>query len=82
MKKFVLPLALVATVVASSAAHAATATGSIMALDAKACTVTIDKSVYSFGKTCDFSKLKVGEKVVITYSKAGTMMNATAIKAA
>ena len=44
------------------------AEGGTKALDAKACTVTLDNStVYHFDAKCDFSKLKVGEKVAITW---------------
>lgn len=79
MRKFVLPLALLATIAASSAALAATTTGKITKLDVPACSVTL-KHAYHFGTKCDFSKLKVGEKVTITYSMAGKVRTATAIK--
>ncbi len=44
-----------------------TVTGAIVAVDAKACTVTIDKTVYHFSAKCKISSLKVGENVTITY---------------
>ena len=69
MNKFVLPLALVAALATGSAAFAATntsVTGPLKALDAKACTATVNKTVYHFSKGCDFSKVKVGEKVTVT----------------
>ena len=69
MNKFVLPLALVASLVAGSAAFASTdhtTTGVIKKLDAKACTVEVGKTTYHFAKGCDFSALKVGEKVSVT----------------
>ena len=81
MHKVVLPLALLATIVTSSAAMAATATGNVVKLDAAACAVTL-KHVYHFGTKCDFSKVKVGEKVTITYAMAGIVRNATAISPA
>jgi len=84
MRKFILPLLLVASVGASSAALAATSTahGKIHSLDAKACTVTLDdKKVYSFAPKCDFSKLKAGEQVSITYEMSGKENKATAITA-
>jgi len=71
MRKLILSLAVVAAGLSSAAIAAnapATATGAIKALDAKACTVTLDNStVYHFDAKCDFSKLKVGEKVAITW---------------
>lgn len=85
MRKYLLPLLLVASLGASSVAMAAseTATGTIKALDAKACTVTLDnKTVYQFAAKCDFSKLLVGEKVTITFEKKGTVDDASKIEAA
>ena len=66
MRKFALSLALLAAASLSTAALAAdsTASGKIKALDAKACTVTLDNStVYHFDAKCDLSKFKVGEMV-------------------
>jgi Cu/Ag efflux protein CusF len=73
MRKLVLSLAVLTATGLSSVAFAdtapSTATGAIKALDAKACTVTLDNStVYHFDAKCDFSKLKVGEKVAITWA--------------
>ena len=71
MRKLALSAALLAVAGLSTAALAAdsTSTGAIKALDAKACTVTLDNStVYHFDAKCDFSKLKVGEKVTITWA--------------
>lgn len=71
MHKYVLPLALVASISASSLALAATdktVTGTIASMDAKLCTLTLDnKRTYYFAKKCDFSALKVGEKVAVTW---------------
>ena len=53
------------------AAMAATSVtkGVIATFDAKLCTVTLeDKSVFSFGRKCDFSKLSKGESVEITWT--------------
>lgn len=44
-----------------------TVTGALTAVDAKACTVTLDKTTYHFGAKCKISALKVGENVTITY---------------
>jgi hypothetical protein len=71
MRKFALSLALLAATGLASGAMAAdsTTTGKIKALDAKACTVTLDTStVYHFEPKCDFAKFKVGEKVAITWA--------------
>ena len=48
-----------------------TVTGKITAVDAKACTVTLDKAVYHFGAKCKIGSLKVGESVTITYKLSG-----------
>ncbi|HVY50590.1 MAG TPA: hypothetical protein VHA07_03420 [Devosia sp.] len=69
MRNLVLPLALAATLLTGSVALAATnhtVTGIIKAIDLKACTVKVDKIVYHFAKGCDFSALKIGEKVEVT----------------
>lgn len=84
MRKFLIPLMLVASVGASSMALAAdtTAHGTIQSMDAKTCTVTLaDKAVYQFAAKCDFSKLKAGEKVAITYAVKGKVNEASAITA-
>ena len=73
MRNFIMPLVVVATIGFASASFAAaaaptTTTGTIKALDAKACTVTLDATVYHFDPKCDFSKLTVGEKVAVTWT--------------
>jgi len=68
MRKFLLPLAIVATLATSSMALAVTnnsITGVIKAIDAKADTVTVGKTVYHFAKGTSLSAFKVGERVVI-----------------
>jgi hypothetical protein len=58
-------------------------TGTISKLNAKACTVTLDKkTTYYFAAKCDFSALKVGEKVTITWTAKGKKDMASAIVAA
>lgn len=84
MRKFLIPLILVASVGASSLALAAPTTteGTIKAMDAKACTVTLNNNdVYQFAPKCDFAKLKVGEKVGISWTMTGKVYEASAIKA-
>jgi hypothetical protein len=85
MRKFLVPLMLIASIGASSVALAAgtMATGTIASMDAKACKVTLNnKEVYQFPAKCDLSKFKLGEKVSITYTVNGKVYEATAIKAA
>lgn len=85
MRKFVLPLILVASLGVSSMAMAATAApstteGTIKALDAKAMTLTLnDGSVYGLAKTIKLASLKVGEKVKITWTKVGKVDEASAV---
>jgi len=95
MRKLALPILIVAALGATSA-MAATATttpakpavvptvtnGMIKALSAKACTVTLDnKTTYYFAAKCDFSKLKVGEKVAVTWTAKGKKDMASKIEA-
>lgn len=73
MRNFVMPLIVVAaagfaSVAMAAAAAPTTTTGTIKSLDAKACTVTLDATVYHFDPKCDFSKLTVGEKVAVTWT--------------
>jgi hypothetical protein len=85
MRKVALAAILAASLVSTAALAAGTnVTGPIKNLDAKGCNITLgtSKTVYSFGKTCDFSKLKVGEKVTITYTMNGKVYAASAVKAA
>ena len=60
--------------------HFKTARGTVKLLDAKACTVTLtSKNVYQFGPRCDFSKLKVGERVSIKWAPSGKVRDAISI---
>ena len=85
MRKFVLPMILVASLGVSSIAMAATAApstteGTIKALDAKAMTLTLaDGSVYGLEKSIKLASLKVGEKVKITWTKVGKVDEASAV---
>ncbi len=90
MRKIALSMLVLASIGASSVAMAATApavttetaTGAIKSLDVKACTVTLDTdAVYKFKAKCDFSSLKVGEKVTVTYVTR-TTLSASKIAAA
>jgi len=83
MRKFVLPMILVASLGVSSMAMAATPSvteGTIKALDAKAMTLTLNNgSVYGLAKTIKLASLKVGEKVKITWAKIGKVDEASAV---
>ena len=94
MRKFALPLLIVAALSASSAMAATTpakpapkpapaptmTTGTVKAINAKSETVTLDnKPVYYFPAKFDLSKIKVGEKVTITWTALGKKDLATAI---
>lgn len=87
MRNLFLPIVLVASL-GASVAMAATAAptitnGQIKSMDAKACTVALanDKNVYQFPAKCDFSKLKAGEKVAITWTLNGKVYDASKIVA-
>ena len=71
MRKFLLPVVIAGILATSSVAMAATVhttNGVIKSLDAKACTVTLaNKDVFHLWGKCDLSKLKVGEKVEVTW---------------
>lgn len=80
-------LAVIAMSLVSSVALAAaptTTTGAIKTMDAKACTITLDSgdASYWFGSKCNFKKLKVGEKVAITWTLENGKDVASKIKAA
>ena len=82
MRKFVLPLIIVASLGASSMAMAAasTAEGVIKSIDAKAMTLTLDNgTVYHLAKTIKVASLKAGEKVKITWEKVGTANDASIV---
>ena len=68
MRKFLLPLALLATLATGTAAFAATnsaVTGKVTAVDMKGETVALGKTVYHFAKGTDLSKITKGESVTI-----------------
>ena len=82
MRKFILPLILVASFGASSMAMAAVSTsvGVIKAIDAKTMTLTLnDGTVYGLAKTIKLSSLKAGEKVKITWDLLNGKHEATAV---
>ncbi|HEX4296529.1 MAG TPA: hypothetical protein VHZ56_00755 [Devosia sp.] len=92
MRKFVLPIALIASLAVSSVAMAATAPaaapapkstttiGKVLAVSTKFCTVTVaNKGVFIFGAKCNLAKIKVGDKVEITWWLKGALREATKI---
>lgn len=89
MKSLVVSLLLAASLAVSPAAigkaapAAMTSTGTVRAIDAKLCTVTIaNMGVFVFGKHCNFAKITIGEWVTVTWTKNGGMRDATKIVAA
>jgi len=68
---------------ATSVAFADDATGKIMSLDTSKDLITLDNgSSYMVPKGMKLSDFKVGEKVTVSYTKAGGRMDATTIKPA
>jgi Cu/Ag efflux protein CusF len=68
---------------ATSVAFAADATGKIKSLDTSKDMITLDNGVsYMAPKTMKLSDFKVGDKVTVSYTKAGDKMDVTSIKPA
>ena len=68
---------------AASVAYAADMTGTIKSLDTSKDMITLDNgSSYMAPKGTKLSDFKVGEKVTVSYTKAGDKMDATSIKPA
>jgi Cu/Ag efflux protein CusF len=68
---------------AASVAYAADATGTIKSLDMSKDMITLDNgSSYIAPKSVKLSDFKVGEKVTVSYTKAGDKMDATSIRPA
>jgi Cu/Ag efflux protein CusF len=84
MKKFLTPVVAGFALLAAGFAFAADATDTIKAIDATARTVTLnDNKVYAFPANVDITKLKVGDKVKVTFTTdAAGKNNATAVAAA
>ena len=81
MKKLMTTIAAAGLLAASSlAALADEATGSIQSIDPNALTVTLDDGItYQLPQSVDAASLKVGEKVMIQYTKdtSGNMVATT-----
>ena len=84
MKKSLVPILACGAFLAASRAYAADATDAVKAVDATAHTVTLnDGKVYTFPASVDVSKLKVGDKVKITFTTTADGKNtATGVSAA
>jgi len=83
MRMYPLAIAAAATIGATTMAFAADATGVVKSIDTKTDQVTLsDGATYTAPKTIDLSKFKVGEKVTISYTGTGKMMEATSISPA
>ena len=68
---------------AASVAYAADATGTIKSLDMSKDMITLDNGAsFMAPKSVKLSDFKVGEKVTVSYTKAGDRMDATSIKPA
>jgi Cu/Ag efflux protein CusF len=68
---------------AASVAYAADATGTIKSLDPSKDMITLDNgSSFMTPKGMKLSNFKVGEKVTVSYTRAGDKMDATSIKPA
>ena len=64
----------------AGSAFAAEATGVIKSLDLAKDVITLDNgSTYDVAKGVKLSNFNVGEKVTVTYTQSGKMMDATAI---
>ena len=77
--------AVLATVLmgAASVAYAADATGKIKSLDMTRDSITLDNgSTFMAPKSVKLPNFKVGEKVTVSYTKAGDQMDVTSIKPA
>ena len=84
MKKLLVPAVAALAMVAASLAYAADATGNITKIDTATRSVTLaDNKVYVLPATVDITKLKVGDKVKITFTTdAAGKNNATAVASA
>ncbi|HTZ65887.1 MAG TPA: DUF1344 domain-containing protein [Roseiarcus sp.] len=83
MRMFVGAVLATALLGAASVAYAADATGKIKSLDTTKDMVTLDNgSSYWAPKSVKLSDFKVGQKVTVSYTKAGDKMDVTSIKPA
>jgi len=82
MKKLMGALAALAILTSASVAMAATAAGAIKSVDTKTMMFVLDNGTsYHAAKSIDLSKLKVGEKVTVTFEVKSGVNEASAVKA-
>jgi Cu/Ag efflux protein CusF len=84
MRKTLLPLALVASLAATTGAFASSAVGTIKAIDTATYTVTLANGTqYTFPENADFkaklADFKVGDEVTIDWALSGTGHDAVSI---
>ena len=82
MRKLLTPVVAAFAMMAATFAYAADATGNITKIDAPTRTVTLaDGKAYVFPAAVDITKLKVGDKVKVTFTTStdGKTNNATAV---
>ncbi|WP_157944564.1 DUF1344 domain-containing protein [Mangrovicella endophytica] len=83
MKRLVVSATVLSALLVSGGAFAATATGTVKAMDVSKHTVTLKNGeTFTVAPSVKLSTLKAGEKVSITYTKSGTAMSASKIMAA
>jgi Cu/Ag efflux protein CusF len=83
MRIFLGALAATSLIGLAGAAYAAEATGAIKSVDANKNVVTLDNgSTYDMAKNVSLAGFKPGEKVTVTYTQSGKMMDGKAIKPA
>lgn len=80
MRALLTSLTLVSAISLSSAAFAATATGTIQSMNSKAMTLTLNKGrSYMLPAGFKAANLKVGEKVKVAYHMVGKKHEATTV---
>ena len=80
MKRLFLTIATVAALL-SGAASAATLSSEIKSIDTKLQTLTLtDRKVYQLARGVSVNKLKIGDKVSVSYDQSGTKLVVTKIE--
>jgi Cu/Ag efflux protein CusF len=83
MRTILATFAAMAILGGATVAFAAEASGTIKALDMSKHSVTLNNgSTYDVAKDVKLDGLKIGEKVMLTYSQSGKTMDVTSIKPA
>ena len=80
MRKLLMLAAVASLAMSPALAATTTAKGDVKSLDGKACTVTLsDNFAYQFGKNCNLSKLKIGEKIAIVWTLKNNVRQAVQV---